>query len=139
MTRKVLPPLTVALAISPLLLVGCDTAPPGVDMTGPVLNNVSLVGNPNPAVPLAAILRVTTDEPTELTLNINDGEWNWSVTPSDEMTTQHEVPVLGMRPGRTHTITASLRDSAGNETLSEGLTFETPALPDAFPTPRVTV
>jgi hypothetical protein len=139
MTRKFLPRLTVALAISPLLLVGCDTAPPGVDMTGPMLSDVSLVGNPNPTVPLAAILRVTTDEPTELTLNINDGEWNWSVTPSDEMTTRHKVPVLGMRPGRAHTITASLRDSAGNETLSEELTFETPALPDAFPTPRVSV
>ena len=139
MTRKLRPPLTVALAISPLLLIGCDTTPPEVDLSGPVLSNVGLVGNPNPAVPLAAILRVTTDKPAELTLNINDGEWNWSVTPSGEMTTRHEVPVLGMRPGRAHTITASLRDSAGNETLSEGLTFETPALPDAVPTPRVTV
>ena len=62
MTRKLLPPLTVTLAISPLLLGGCDTAPPDADMTGPVLSNISLVGNPNPAVPLAAILRVTTDE-----------------------------------------------------------------------------
>ena len=139
MTRKPLPALTVALAVSSLLLVGCDTTPPDGGMTGPMLSNVSLTGNPNPAVPLAAILRVTTDTPTGLTLNINDGERSWSVTPSEEMATQHEVPVLGMRPGRVHTITASLQDSDGNESLSEGLTFETPPLPDAFPTPRITV
>ena len=139
MTRKFLSLLTVALITAALLLIGCDTAPPDRDMTGPALSNVSLIGNPNPTVPLAAILSLTTDEPAELTLNINDGERSWSVTPSEEMTTQHEVPVLGMRPGRVHTITASLRDTDGNETLSEELTFETPSLPDAFPTPRVTV
>ena len=139
MTSKFFSLLTVALITAALLLIGCDTAPPDRDMTGPALSNVSLIGNPNPAVPLAAILSLTTDDPAELTLDINDGERSWSVTPSEEMTTQHEVPVLGMRPGRVHTITASLRDTDGNETLSEELTFETPSLPDAFPTPRVTV
>jgi len=146
MTRNVYSLFTAA-AISSLLLVGCDTAPdsgggataPAADMAGPVLSNVSLIGNPNPTVPLAAILSLTTDEPAELTLNINDGDRSWSVTPSDEMVTQHEVPVIGLRAGRVHTITASLQDADGNETLSEGLTFETPPLPDAFPTPVVTV
>jgi len=146
MTRKAYS-LFSAAAISSLLLVGCDTAPdsggdataPVVDMAGPVLSNVSLIGNPNPTVPLAAILSLTTDEPSELTLNINDGDRSWSVTPNDEMATQHEVPVIGLRAGRVHTITASLQDADGNETLSEGLTFETPPLPDAFPTPVVTV
>ena len=146
MTRKPFPTLTVALAISSMLLAGCDTAPmdsdetmapPAGDTTGPVLSNIDLVGNPNPTVPLAAILSMTTDEPTKLTLNINDGERSWSVTPSDEMATRHEVPVIGMRAGRVHTITASLQDADGNETLSEGLTFATPALPDAFHPPGI--
>ncbi len=146
MTRKVYSLFTAA-AVSSLLLVGCDTAPdgdgdaatPAADMAGPVLSNVSLIGNPNPTVPLAAILSLTTNEPSELTLNINDGDRSWSVTPNDQMVTQHEVPVIGLRAGRVHTITASLQDADGNETLSEGLTFETPPLPDAFPTPVVTV
>ena len=146
MTRKAFPLLTVA--VSSVLLIGCDTAPedsgtttaPAAgDTIGPVLSNVSLVQNPNPAVPQAAILSLTTDEPSELTLNINDGERSWSVTPNDEMVTSHEVPVIGIRAGRVHTITASLQDADGNETLSQALTFETPPLPDAFPTPIVTV
>ena len=146
MTRNIYSLFTAA-AISSLLLVGCDTAPdnsgdatpPAADMAGPVLSNVSLIGNPNPTVPLAAILSLMTDEPAELTLNINDGDRSWSVTPDDQMVTQHQVPVIGLRAGRVHTITASLQDADGNETLSEGLTFETPPLPDAFPTPVVTV
>ena len=113
------------LVTSSLVLSGCSSpSDPGADTansdsgampesTGPTLSNVTLVGNPNPTVPLAAILRATTDVPTRLTLNIDDGENNWSVTPSDELTTSHEVPVLGMRPGRTHTITATVTDSAG--------------------------
>ncbi len=144
MTCKAFP--LIAVAVSSLLLIGCNPAPedsgsaPAVgDTTGPVLSNVSLVQNPNPAVPQAAILSLTTDEPAQLTINFNDGERSWSVTPNDTMATDHEVPVIGMRAGLVHTITASLQDGDGNETLSEGMTFETPPLPEAFPSPVVSV
>ncbi len=43
------------LIVISLALIGCDTS-------GPVLSNVSLVKNPNPTVPLAAILKLSTDE-----------------------------------------------------------------------------
>lgn len=112
---------------------------PAADMSGPVLSNVSLVPNPNPTVPLAAVLSLSSDEPAQLTINFNDGERSWSVTPDDAMLTDHEVPVVGMRAGRVHTITASLQDADGNETLSESMTFETPPLPPEFPTTVVTV
>ena len=105
---------------------------------GPVITSTSLTGNPNPAVPLAAIMRVTTDTPTRLTLNIDDGERSWSVTPSQSMTTNHEVPVLGMRAGLTHTITATLENSSGQTAETTAQTFETPPRPDAFPTPVIT-
>ena len=136
------PFLAVALVISPLLLLGCQSetaAPPAGDTAGPVLSDVSLVGNPNPTVPLAAILKVTSDEPATLTINFNDGERSWNVTPSEDMATMHEVPVIGMRAGREHTITATLTDAAGNASVSDEMTFTTPTLSDAYPTPRVTV
>ena len=132
MTRNSFTLRTIALTIVSIFFSGCDTA-------GPELRNVSLVGNPNPTVPLAAILSVTTDEQATLTITIDDGERQWSVTPTDAMSTQHEVPVLGMRSGRVHAITATLSDARGNSTESAVLTFETPPLPEAFPTPRVTV
>ena len=109
------------------------------DAGGPVLSDVSLAPNPNPTVPQAAILSLATDRPAQLTINFDDGERRWSVTPNDEFTTRHEVPVIGMRAGREHTITAVLADGAGNETLSEPLRFETPPLPPEFPRPIIRV
>jgi arylsulfate sulfotransferase len=122
----------IILVLTSLVLVACDNS-------GPAPSSVSLVANPNPTVPLAAILSVSTDEPASLSINFDDGERQWSVTPSDAMATQHEVPVIGMRAARVHTITATLTDEKGNTSVTDAMSFETPALPDAFPTPRVTV
>lgn len=122
----------IAIALFALALTGCDRS-------GPVLSDVSLVGNPNPTVPLVAILTVSTDEAATLTINIDDGERQLSIVPGTEMATQFETPIFGMRAARTHTITATLTDADGNSTSSEAMTFITPPLPDAFPTPRVTV
>jgi len=132
MTRKAFILRTIVVTIVSIALNGCDRS-------GPVLSDVSLVENPNPAVPLAAILRVTSDRQTVLTINIDDGERQWSVTPTDVLSANHEVPVLGMRSGRLHTITATLQDASGKQTDSEAMTFRTPPLPDSFPTPRITV
>ena len=142
MTRTVYSSLTTLIAVFALTLAGCqseESAAPAVAATGPALSDVSLVGNPNPTVPLAAILKATTDRPATLTINFDDGERQWSVTPSNDMATMHEVPVLGMRAGRMHTISATLTDADGNKSVSADMAFETPILPDAFPTPRVTV
>lgn len=142
MTRTVYSSLTTLFAVFALTIAGCqseESAAPAVAATGPTLSDVSLVGNPNPTVPLAAILKATTDRPATLTINFDDGERQWSVTPSDDMATMHEVPVLGMRAGRMHTISATLTDADGNKSVSADMAFETPGLSDAFPTPRVTV
>jgi len=122
----------ITLVLASVVLVACDNS-------GPALNNVKLVANPNPTVPLAAILSVSSDEAASLTINLDDGERQWSVTPSDAIATEHEVPVIGMRAARVHTITATLTDEKGNATVTDAMSFATPALPDAFPTPRVTV
>ena len=119
------------LALLPLLFAACSP-------TGPTISQVSLVQNPNPSVPLAAILSVSADQPISLTINIDDGERQWSITPSSERSTQFEVPVIGMRGERSHSITATLTNARGNSTTSDPMTFETPAIPDTFPVPKVT-
>jgi arylsulfate sulfotransferase len=142
MKRTVFSSLTTIIAVFALTIAGCqseESAAPAAAATGPTLSDVSLIGNPNPTVPLAAILKVTTDRLATLTINFDDGERQWSVTPSNDMATMHEVPVLGMRAGRMHTISATLTDADGNESVSADMAFETPTLPDAFPTPRITV
>ena len=120
------------LALFILTLFACDRSPPAVV-------DIGLERNPNDAVPLVAILSVTSDEAAILSVDIDDGERQWSASPDDEAALSHEVPVLGMRAGREHTITATLTDAKGNAWTSGPLMFATPPLPDAFPTPRVTV
>ena len=146
---KRLPGLTASL-LTPFLLISCgdssnmagDTQAPAAAPaaeSGPAISNVSIEQNPNPTVPLAAILSLTTDSPTRITLNFDDGERSWSATPSDEYATDHSVPVLGMKPGRTHTITATAEDRGGSSTTSDAVSYTTPELPDTFPRPTAVV
>jgi arylsulfate sulfotransferase len=112
---------------------------PEADTAGPAVSDINLAPNPNPAVPLAAILSLTTDEPSRVTLGFYDGNNSWTVTPRQEYATSHEIPVVGMKPGRVHSITATVTDEAGNSTETGAVIFETPALPEAFPRPHVIV
>ncbi len=124
----------VALAaLLPLLLAACSSGP------APTIGQATLVPNPNPTVPLAAILTVTTDTPASLTVNIDDGERQWSFSPSAEQSTRLEVPVIGLRASRAHTMTATVTAAGGGSATSDPMTFETPAIPDTFPVPKITV
>lgn len=122
----------LVLATLVLLLSACDRSPPSVI-------DIGLAPNPNPTVPLAAILTVATDEPATLEISIDDGDRQWSMTPSDGAATSHEVPIFGMRANRENTITATLTDAKGNAWTSGPLVFATPPLPDLLPTPEITV
>ena len=80
----------IFLVLIAFLVTACDRSPPAI-------SSIGLEPNPNPTVPLAAILTVATDEPAALTIDIDDGERQWSMTPSEEMSAMHEVPIFGMR------------------------------------------
>ncbi len=121
------------------LLGACSSTSGNVASPGLEVSDVSLVQNPNPTVPMAAILSATSSVPTRLTLNFDDGNRSWSLTPSDAMSVSHEVPVVGMRAGITHTISATLEDADGRTVETDAMTFDVPELPEAFPTPRITV
>jgi hypothetical protein len=99
----------------------------------PVANDVVLVANPNENAPLAGILTFTSDRPVVPSLLIDDGEHQQNVTPDDEPRTEHKTLVLGLRPGRTHTVTVTIRDQKGRETVLDPLEIEMPPLPDDFP------
>lgn len=138
---------TTLIFSSSILLFACSDTEQQSDMastsmadtTAPVASDISLVQNPNPTVPMAAILSLTTDEPAMLTLGFSDGERNWTATPSSEYLTSHEVPVVGMRAGITHSITATLTDESGNTTEIAAGDFDVPELPELFPRPHVVV
>jgi len=82
---------------------------------------------------LAAQVTFTTSRPTTVALAFDDGERRWTVDTRQPATTQHVVPILGMRPGRTHLIHAIVTDEHGRTNTSEAFEVTTDPLPDDFP------
>ena len=114
------------------ILVALGTAVACGDRTPPVLGEVTLA-QPSEHTPLAALLTFSTDEPGRVSLEIADGDRTWSVTPVDDYHTDHEIPVLGLRPDRSHDVTVVVSDEAGNESSAPPVTIRTDPLPENFP------
>ena len=75
-----------------------------------------------------------TDLPAVIELRIDDGESVRVVVPDPTPGTEHETPVLGLRPDRTVEIEVAAVDGAGNATTApERLVFAPPAFPQGFP------
>lgn len=135
--------LSTLIVGAAFVLYGCDSATESqddvADMAGPVASNLSLIQNPNPTVPMAAVLSLTTDEPSMISIGFSDGNRSWTEDLNSGYSTSHEVPVVGMRAGITHSITAILTDEAGNSSEVAAGDFDVPELPEFYPRPHVTV
>lgn len=115
-----------------------------VDSTLPVFTQPPVVSaNPNPAVPLGAVLRFSTEEAVRTVIEVSDGKHKWKLTYDGSHNPQDGLAVIGMRPGRRHEMRVSIRDANGNiATIPETLEYTTPPLPSEraeFPPIRVTV
>lgn len=103
--------------------------------------NPTINPNPNPAVPLAAIVKFTASEAVLTTLDVSDGKNEWQLQFESVKQPAAGLPVVGMRPDRVHQIRVSIRDGAGKSaTFPTVLQFKTPPLPggkNAFPPIRV--
>ena len=97
------------------------------------ISDLKLTINPSGHVPLAAQLTFSTDKPALATLHIDDGNKTVIVTPKDEYATEHDLMVLGLRPGRTNSLRVTVKDRAGSEATSDILEIETDPIPDDFP------
>ncbi|GMR23653.1 MAG: aryl-sulfate sulfotransferase [Acidobacteriota bacterium] len=136
MKTRVLRLAKSALAILAVSMGACsDRTPPGIVA-------IELVPNDNVKAPLAAKLRMTTDEPTRLAFEIDDGQRRWTVSPDGDdcpLGIDHEAPVLGLHAAREHSIVVVATDAAGNETRSEPFEITTPSPPELFPDFEVVV
>ena len=99
--------------------------------------------NPNPQVPLAAVLRFKTDRPVTTAIRITDGTHDFELKFDNSWNPPEGLPVVGMRPDRRHELRVIIRDDSGAETVADSiLEFETPPLPgnrEEFPPLEVTV
>lgn len=99
--------------------------------------------NPNPQVPLAAVVTFSASEPVETILKISDGEHAWTLVYDASHDPSAGLPVVGMRPGRAHQIKVRIRSAGGKRAKAKPiLQFTTPPLPTTpgeFPPLQTTV
>src|SRR5262245_36590774 len=99
-------------------------------LTGPTLTRAS-------GAPLAGLLQLSTDLPTRVSVAVRDGSNTWQRTFFD-YATNHSLPLLGFKPGRTNAVTVTVYDAARNSAAgAESLAFVTSKLPSSVPHPTV--
>jgi arylsulfate sulfotransferase len=124
--------LTTAIAT---VLVSCSSA---LGFLGPV----TVEPNPNPAVPLAAIVRFSADRPVTTSIHVTDGKNEWTLDYDGSHEPSKGLPVVGMRPNRKHEIRVTVRDAKGGVVEAGPFEHITPPLPevgDDFPPIHVVV
>lgn len=63
-----------------------------------------LVQNPNPKVPLAAVLSFRVSEPVRTRVEISDDDRSWRIEFDQSQSPAAGLPILGMRPDRHHIV-----------------------------------
>ncbi len=98
-----------------------------------------VVQNPNPAVPLAALVRFSIDTPVTTTITVDDGRRVRTVVYDETHDTTSGLPLLGLPQDRDHTITVQA-ESGGESTEPVELQYRTPRLPaDSLELPEIEV
>ncbi|MEQ8767306.1 MAG: aryl-sulfate sulfotransferase [Planctomycetota bacterium] len=139
-TPKVLRALFVMILVGSGSLCAQPTSgkaakqPRAMDFPPTIVNGPSISQNPNPLVPLAAVVRLETDEPTTVQLEIDSGSHQWTVPPEEPSRRVHEIPVIGLRASKTYQVVVTVIDRQGNRvTAPEILQYTSPDLPADFP------
>jgi hypothetical protein len=136
-----------------MLLLVCSFAVSGCDDKGNILSDDLIDDDPPGAVssptvtfsenaPLAAVLRLTTDEPTEVTVDVisnsvavnsADGTARDFSVQSGGFATDHAITLLGFRPDESYSIRVTLMDEEGSSTVLDDISVTTDPLPLGFP------
>ena len=119
-----------ALAISCLFLL-CFSTSRALAATPSFITSPTIEQNPNPRVPLAAIVKFAGSEPVTTTFTVSDGNREWKLKYPPGRDKKAGLPVVGMKYGRSHEISVAITNADGETSTAEAvLTFSTPEKPD---------
>ncbi len=94
--------------------------------------------NPSGSVPLAAIVRFTTDRPVRAKILLRTGQETRPLYETKDYSQDFSLAVLGLRANSDHSVTIVATDESREELRSEPLAIHTQALPADFPLIRAT-
>ena len=133
------PGMSVRRALTVLALAALGTVPAACERTAPSVTRLNVAQPVRAEAPLGVAVEVNTDAPARLSVEIAYDARLDRLELEGEPATAHRVPLVGLRPGRTHAVTFIATDAAGNQDRSPPLIVETDPLPDDFPPLDVTV
>jgi arylsulfate sulfotransferase len=119
--------------------IGIQAACAALSLAIPLRSNAVLITStptftPSILAPLAGTLNLTTDVPSRVSVQVNDGTNIWSKDFYD-LGTSHSETLLGFRPARSNQIQITVYDAVRNTTnYPQAITFLSPPLPSGFPT-----
>ncbi|MBI2392992.1 MAG: aryl-sulfate sulfotransferase [Deltaproteobacteria bacterium] len=93
----------------------------------------------SPEAPLSGTLKVTVDRPASLTIAVvaADASGHRLEIASSRASTEHEIPVIGLRSARSYALTVTAADARGTSSDAVVVQRLTPPLPADFPPLRV--
>lgn len=119
--RRLIVALTAAVVVS-----GASFCQAITILSGPTFT-------PATNAPLAGLLKLTTDVPSRVSVNVTYGTNSWQRDFYD-FTTNHSLPLLGFKPDTTNEIQVTVYDENRNAyTAPQSLSFITAPLPANFP------
>jgi hypothetical protein len=99
--------------------------------------------NPNPRVPLAALIEFETSQPVKAWVDVDDGQRRWTLDFDSAYEAKKSLAIVGMRADRQHRFTLRLENTSGARlAANHQLGFTTPPLPVSpleFPQVKVNV
>ena len=117
-------PRLPGIFLSASALLGCQAA----DVAG-FTADPTIVQNPNPRVPLAAVLTFSTESPVVTVVRVSDNDHSWEIQFDETHDPSAGLPILGLRPARGYELEVTVRDAEGNVVTSDPIEYETPPLP----------
>jgi arylsulfate sulfotransferase len=135
--RPILPlvnPFPLLLTFLLMVLLGNPSAWAVTVTSGPTLTL-----NPTGKTPLAAVVKLATDLPARVTLEVNDGKQSRTLEFA-EFRTDFSLPVLGLKPDKAYSIKTTLTDENNRQlAVTPSLQVATAPLPDDFPDIKILV
>ena len=94
------------ICLTSFLYTGCvkSLAPPSFT------SEPTIIFNPNPQAPLAAIVRFSTNKPVTTAIRIKDGEWERELIYDESYNPEEGLPIIGLVPDRTHELRVFIHD-----------------------------